>query len=90
MSSMLAEKALLPDHQRMVKVTLGACLFVYKNAMLQCPCSSDSLVIQAHSLSAGDPCDDCGHPLSRHQDYGLISRGHGKKNELMFNRPNAA
>ncbi|KAH8423893.1 uncharacterized protein LDX57_001645 [Aspergillus melleus] len=83
----LAGQALMPDHQQMVKVILGACLFVFRGDM-QCPCASGSLVIQAHSFSAGGTCDDCGHLLSRHRDYGAIPQGHGVKElELIVNSP---
>jgi hypothetical protein len=94
-SSSTPEKhARSPERHRTIKITMGSCTFIYKNG-LQCSCTSGSLIIQADCISTGGTCDDCGHLLSLHRDYGrsiyVIDKG-GSTNQLQSRyrgRPNS-
>ena len=54
---------------RTILITMGCCTFTFKNGLI-CPCTSGSCTSMAGANTTEGHCEDCGHLMAIHADYG--------------------
>jgi hypothetical protein len=66
--STLPQTAVL-QQPRTILITMGCCTFMGKNGS-KCSCTSGSCTSTSGANTAEELCEDCGHPMPMHTDYG--------------------
>lgn len=57
---------------RIIKALMGPCTFIFKPSDTSCPCTAGHCITQADGNVTGGTCENCGHPMHLHSDYGGV------------------